>query len=131
MLKADGLLRDAASIIMIHCRSTWLPGCKRRGDSASFVGSEAWCLMQEHNLPLAQVPQQFCEDLFSVLGESNRPDYRWLIMGPERSGSSFHKDPNATAAWNAVVKGSKKWVLFPPHVTPPGQRSELFVHATS
>ena len=69
------------------------------------------------------LPDQFPEDLFSVLGES-RPDYRWLIMGPERSGSSFNKDPNATSAWNAVVKGSKKWVLFPPHVTPPGQRSQ-------
>ena len=66
------------------------------------------------------MPQQFAEDLFSVLGESGRPDFRWLIMGPARSGSSFHKDPNATSAWNAVVKGSKKWVLFPPHVVPPG-----------
>ena len=40
-------------------------------------------------------PDCFGEDLFSVLGEQ-RPDSRWLIIGPERSGSSFHKDPNAT-----------------------------------
>jgi hypothetical protein len=40
-------------------------------------------------------PDCFGEDLFSVLGDQ-RPDSRWLIIGPERSGSSFHKDPNAT-----------------------------------
>ncbi|CAN0879256.1 Arginine-specific demethylase JMJ22 [Linum grandiflorum] len=65
------------------------------------------------------VPDYFQEDLFSVLG-NERPDYRWIIMGPEGSGSSFHIDPNSTSAWNAVIKGSKKWILFPPDVVPPG-----------
>ena len=27
-----------------------------------------------------QVPQYFEEDLFSLLGNDQRPDYRWLIM---------------------------------------------------
>lgn len=49
---------------------------------------------------------------------------RWLIIGPEKSGSSFHIDPNATSAWNAVIKGSKKWIFYPPNeivkMTPPG-----------
>lgn len=40
-------------------------------------------------------PQCFGEDLFAALDEQ-RPDSRWLIVGPERSGSTFHKDPNAT-----------------------------------
>ncbi|KAI3688012.1 hypothetical protein L1987_81718 [Smallanthus sonchifolius] len=66
-----------------------------------------------------EVPVYFNEDLFSVLG-NERPDYRWIIIGPAGSGSSFHIDPNSTSAWNAVVKGSKKWVLFPPDVAPPG-----------
>lgn len=65
------------------------------------------------------VPRAFSEDLFGVLGDC-RPDYRWLIVGPKRSGSSFHKDPNATSAWNAVISGRKKWILFPPDFTPPG-----------
>jgi len=67
-----------------------------------------------------QVPDVFSEDLFSLLGPSGRPDYRWLIVGPANSGSSFHKDPNCTHAWNAVVRGKKKWIFFPPDVTPPG-----------
>ena len=57
-------------------------------------------------------PTCFGTDAFSVLG-SQRPDHRWLIVGPERSGSTFHKDPNATSAWNAVIKGSKYWIMFP------------------
>ncbi|BDA49233.1 Bifunctional arginine demethylase and lysyl-hydroxylase JM [Coccomyxa sp. Obi] len=72
-----------------------------------------------------EVPEHFREDLFAVLGESARPDHRWLIMGPQRSGSSFHKDPNATSAWNAVVRGSKKWILFPPHIQPPGVHASV------
>ncbi|KAL0333546.1 UNVERIFIED_CONTAM: F-box protein [Sesamum angustifolium] len=66
-----------------------------------------------------EVPEYFNEDLFSVLG-NERPDYRWIIIGPAGSGSSFHIDPNSTSAWNAVIRGSKKWVLFPPDVVPPG-----------
>ncbi|KAG8708863.1 hypothetical protein FRC08_018667 [Ceratobasidium sp. 394] len=64
-------------------------------------------------------PTLFGEDLFKLMG-NKRPDYRWLIIGPERSGSTFHKDPNATSAWNAVITGSKGWVMFPPDVCPPG-----------
>jgi len=64
-------------------------------------------------------PECFQEDLFVLLGE-HRPDHRWLIIGPERSGSTFHKDPNATSAWNAVIRGSKYWIMFPNSVLPPG-----------
>ena len=57
-------------------------------------------------------PPAFGMDAFSVLGDQ-RPDHRWLIVGPARSGSTFHKDPNATSAWNAVLKGGKYWIMFP------------------
>lgn len=90
-----------------------------------------------------RVPDIFNEDLLKVMGE-RRPDYRWLvsgnppppqqsagedhvlsaglfqIIGPARSGSTFHQDPNGTSAWNAVVTGAKAWIAFPPDVTPPG-----------
>ena len=75
-------------------------------------------------------PECFGEDLFNVL-DDQRPDCRWLVVGPERSGSTFHKDPNASrfvvvpavgfslfpdgshSAWNAVLRGSKYWIMFP------------------
>ena len=64
-----------------------------------------------------QVPPHFGEeDLFSVLGAA-RPDYRWLIVGPARSGSSFHKDPNqvrppAAARYLAhILRRCPKWPL--------------------
>lgn len=48
------------------------------------------------------MPSCFGEDLFATLG-SQRPDSRWLILGPERSGSTFHKDPNATRCVNLYI----------------------------
>ncbi|KAK9421091.1 hypothetical protein SUNI508_06236 [Seiridium unicorne] len=72
-------------------------------------------------------PECFGEDVFHLLGQE-RPAHRWLIIGPERSGSTFHKDPNGTGAWNAVIQGSKYWLMFPPSVPqPPG----VFVSADS
>lgn len=64
-------------------------------------------------------PDCFGPDLFEILG-AERPAHRWLIIGPERSGSTFHKDPNATSAWNAVIQGAKYWIMFPPSVSVPG-----------
>ncbi|KAL8944166.1 MAG: hypothetical protein Q9216_000590 [Gyalolechia sp. 2 TL-2023] len=58
------------------------------------------------------IPACFGKDLFDVL-EQQRPDRRWLIIGGERSGSTFHKDPNSTSAWNAVIRGLKYWIMFP------------------
>jgi len=43
-----------------------------------------------------------------------------LIVGPKRSGSCFHIDPNCTHAWNAPIIGKKRWIFYPPGVTPPG-----------
>ena len=64
-------------------------------------------------------------DLFSLLGAERRPDHKWLVIGPKRSGSIFHIDPNQTNAWNVVVRGRKKWIFYPPHVDPPGVLSSI------
>ena len=65
-------------------------------------------------------PESRDHDFFKVLGEGRRPDHTWLILGPKRSGSVFHIDPNATHAWNAAIVGRKRWIFYPPGVTPPG-----------
>ena len=64
-------------------------------------------------------------DLFRLFGEHRRPDYHWLILGPARSGSIFHIDPNQTNAWNACIRGRKKWIFYPPTNTPPGIMSTI------
>jgi len=62
-----------------------------------------------------KVPSYFGldRDLFSA----TQPELviaRWLLIGPPRSGSGIHFDPNASSAWNTLLRGHKKWVLFPP-----------------
>ncbi|ODQ78717.1 hypothetical protein BABINDRAFT_172053 [Babjeviella inositovora NRRL Y-12698] len=93
-------------------------------------------LIQEY-----RVPECFQYDLFTVFDEIDgdkanknlsdasetstfalkcRPDHAWLIVGPARSGSTFHKDPNHTSAWNTTLSGRKLWVMLPPEFAPPG-----------
>ncbi|KAH8071740.1 hypothetical protein JL721_4243 [Aureococcus anophagefferens] len=65
------------------------------------------------------------DDLFDLLDDAERPDYRWLLLGGPRSGQSWHTDPNSTSAWNLTLEGSKRWLFFPPTVTPPGVRPSV------
>lgn len=75
-------------------------------------------LRQEYEVPHIFQPDLF--KLFSTTEFQCRPDYAWVIIGPARSGSTFHKDPNSTSAWNTALTGRKLWVMLPPGVTPPG-----------
>ena len=66
------------------------------------------------------VAKYFDDDLFALLDDDVRPDFRWLLIGAAKSGSTFHKDPNNTSAFNAIISGQKKWILLPPQRRPPG-----------
>ncbi|MBA0759727.1 hypothetical protein Gotri_022566, partial [Gossypium trilobum] len=78
-------------------------------------GESAPGLLEDYN-----VPQIFQEDFFDVLDRDSRPPFRWLIIGPERSGASWHVDPALTSAWNTLLCGRKRWALYPPGRVPLG-----------
>lgn len=65
------------------------------------------------------VPHCFDADLFDLLeNETDCPPYRWILMGPERSGTGLHIDPVGTHAWVTLLSGRKRWILFPPETNP-------------
>jgi hypothetical protein len=49
-----------------------------------------------------------------TLPEDEQPCLRWLYIGPVGSGKPLHVDVMATAAWNAVIAGRKRWRFYPP-----------------
>ncbi|KAF9540667.1 hypothetical protein EC957_003897 [Mortierella hygrophila] len=67
-----------------------------------------------------KVPKYFEFDYFSLLEGDIRPPYRWLLVGPQRTGAPWHIDPSGTSAWNTLLSGHKRWALYPPHMIPPG-----------
>jgi histone arginine demethylase JMJD6 len=60
------------------------------------------------------IPEYFRDDFLNVVGRESKPPHKWFCIGPKRSGTTVHRDPLGTAAWNAVTHGYKRWILFEP-----------------
>uniref|UniRef100_A0A0E0KEJ4 JmjC domain-containing protein n=1 Tax=Oryza punctata TaxID=4537 RepID=A0A0E0KEJ4_ORYPU len=78
-------------------------------------GESAPTLLEDYS-----VPHLFQEDFFEIMDYDQRPAFRWLIIGPERSGASWHVDPGLTSAWNTLLCGRKRWAMYPPGRVPGG-----------
>lgn len=59
-------------------------------------------------------PKFFKHDYMAYLAKADRPPWKWLLIGPENSGTALHVDPLGTSAWNKLLLGEKLWLLFPP-----------------
>ncbi|KAJ3318829.1 jumonji domain-containing protein 6 [Boothiomyces sp. JEL0866] len=97
----DGLVDDSPLYVFDAVKDS-----KHKYDPSS---SQAAC----HLVDDYTVPKYFKNDLLE-LGGSRRPPFRWIVIGPGRSGTGMHTDPLGTSAWNALIQGEKRWVLFPP-----------------
>ncbi|EER11012.1 Protein psr-1, putative [Perkinsus marinus ATCC 50983] len=68
-----------------------------------------------------EVFDYFKKDMYDLLnGTPYRPRNAWLMVGGPGAASKWHVDPNATHAWNAVARGSKRWFMLPPSCIPVG-----------
>ena len=59
------------------------------------------------------VPTYF-ENFLMQLPRGKRPIWNWLFIGPMGSGSPLHRDTHNSSGWLLVIKGKKKWTIFPP-----------------
>ncbi|KAG0480342.1 hypothetical protein HPP92_011200 [Vanilla planifolia] len=62
---------------------------------------------------ISYMKSQHDEDPLYVFDD--KPPFRWLIIGPERSGASWHVDPGLTSAWNTLLCGRKSGGLIFTH----------------
>ena len=72
------------------------------------------------------IPDLFPNDYLNLCSRENKPPFRWFCIGPERSGSTVHKDPLGTNAWNAVTSGYKRWVVMKPTIPKPIARGSKY-----
>lgn len=94
----------------------YLSYSSRQSDDCPLYIFDDMFLDSDVGRPLAasfRAPSCFDQDFMSALS-GERPPHRWLLIGAGRAGTVLHIDPLETSAWNTLVSGHKRWVLFPP-----------------
>ena len=63
-----------------------------------------------------QLPSLFEDDMYTLKPSFRHyfPVYRYMVVGGKRTGAKVHVDPKYTSAFNTLLSGRKRWVLFPP-----------------
>ena len=132
------LLEDfEVPVCFTHDLFDYLPEEEAEGEDNSSAGSEADDDAEScHSLPTTPIHEEnnnlhihddddasqndhsLQDDEHSIDGTGVKPPYRWILMGPERSGTGIHIDPIGTHAWLTLTEGCKRWILFHPD-TPP------------
>ena len=95
---------------------------KQKDDSPLYLFDKDFGTEMKFLLKAYKKPDFVKEDYLGLLGDA-RPAYRWIVVGPMRTGASWHIDPPGTTAWNTLICGRKLWALYPPNREPP--KSEL------
>ena len=126
VFKTNGVTEDGRTLRMTYsqyasyCKDSW-----GHGEKPMYIFDNKFTQRAPEISRKYSIPQYFKEDLFDCMSSEDRPDYRWLLIGPAGSGAPFHTDPHMTHAWNVVTEGRKRISFYPPNVIPPGVDKEL------
>lgn len=85
----------------------------QRDDSPIYLFDNHFKAEKKELLQDYKVPSFFPDDYMGLV-QDDRPPYRWVGVGPRRSGTVMHQDPLCTSAWNTLLAGRKLWLLLPP-----------------
>lgn len=62
-------------------------------------------------------PKIMADDLYDLTPEVREflplSCHLFVLVGGRRTGSNMHKDPKWSSAWNTLLCGKKRWVMFP------------------
>jgi len=112
---AFGDTDDAEPVLFsLHEYAAYIAADAEEDRNPLYLFDPAFDVSAPEMLSMYTPPGPLCNDPLSPLSLEDRPDWRWLLIGAKRSGSSLHKDPLSTSAWNSLLQGRKRWVMIHP-----------------